>query len=72
MSSREFVRKLKRHARKCNLDFEIKKHESKGSHRRIYVGGRKTTIPWRNELRTGLVRAVLKQLNMNPREISDR
>lgn len=72
MSSREFVRKLKRHAKRCNLKFEIKKHESKGSHRRIYVGERNTTIPWRGELKTGLIRAVLEQLNMDSLDISDR
>lgn len=41
MSTSEFIRKLKRWARKHDVSVEVKKHESKGSHRRVYLGDRK-------------------------------
>lgn len=38
MSTREFIRKIKRWTHKRDIVFEVKKHESKGSHRTIYLG----------------------------------
>lgn len=65
MSTREFIRRLKRWARKRDIAFEEKKRESKGSHRRIYVGNRNTTVPWTDDLTTGVVRNILKQLEID-------
>lgn len=65
MSTPEFVRKLKRWARKRGVPCEVKRHESKGSHRRIYLGDRNTTIPWTRSLTTGAVRGILKQLGVD-------
>ncbi len=66
MNTREFIRKLRRKARKRGIEFDIKNHESKGSHRTIYLGDRKTRIPWTtNDLTTGTVSGVLKQLGVD-------
>lgn len=64
MNTRTFIQKLKRYAREHDIAFSVKKHESKGSHRRIYLGARKTTVPWTGNLKRGLVHAVLKQLGI--------
>ena len=65
MKTPELIRKLKKYARKRNLELTVRKHESKGSHRRIYLGDRSTTIPWATNLKTGTIHAVLKQLNVD-------
>ena len=62
MSTREFIRKIKRWARQRDIVFIVKKHESKRSHRRIYLGDRSTTVPWTNDLTTGAVHELIKQL----------
>ena len=65
MSTREFLRKLRNWARKRNIEFRENRRESKGSHRRIYVGKRNTTVPWTDNLTTGVVRNILKQLEID-------
>jgi mRNA interferase HicA len=66
MNTPEFVRKLRRWARKRGIYFDVKTHESKGSHRTLHLGTRKTTVPWTTkDLTTGTVRAVLKQLGVD-------
>ena len=64
MNTRTFIQKLRRYAREQDIDFSVKRHESKGSHRRVYLGVRKTTVPWTSNLKPGLVNAVLKQLGI--------
>ena len=65
LSTAEFFRKLKRWAREHDVSWEVKKHESKGSHRRVYLGDRNTTVPWTKSLTTGVVHGVLKQLGID-------
>ena len=66
MNTPEFVRKLRRWARKRSIYFDVKNHESKGSHRTIYLGAQRTTVPWTTkDLTTGTVRGVLKQLDVD-------
>lgn len=64
MNTRTFIQRLRRYARERDIDFSVKKHESKGSHRRVYLGNRCTTVPWTSNLKPGLVHAVLKQLDI--------
>ena len=64
MNTRAFIRKLRRYARRHDKNFDIKNYESKGSHRRVCVGDRNTSIPWNRNLKIGLIRAVLKQLHI--------
>ncbi len=65
MSTSELIRKLKRWARKHDVSVRVKKHESRGSHRRVYVGDRNTTVPWKDDLTVGVVHAILKQLGID-------
>jgi len=65
LSTAEFLRRLKRWAREHDVRWEVKRHESKGSHRRVYLGDRNTTVPWARNLTTAVVRAVLKQLGVD-------
>ena len=65
MSTREFIRHIRRWARKRGIVFEVKKHESKGSHRTIYLGDRRTIIPWTHDLTPGAIHGLLKQLGVD-------
>ena len=65
MSTRELITKLRRWARRRNVAFDVKVNESKGSHRRLYLGDRNTTVPWKTDLTTGVVRGILKQLDVD-------
>ena len=48
MNTKECIRKLRRSARKRSIYFDVKRY-GKGSHRTIYLGDRKTRIPWTTE-----------------------
>lgn len=66
MNTRQFIQKLRRWAHQHRVTFKVNKHEGKGAHRTIYLGSRKTTVPWTtNDLTTGVVRGVLKQLEVD-------
>ena len=60
MSGAEFVRRAKRYARKFGLSFRFDPSVGKGSHGRLHIGGRFTTVP-----RKGLLAAMLKDLGMD-------
>ena len=64
MSGTEFVRRAKRYARKFDLPFRFDPSVGKGSHGRLHIGGRFTTVP-RKELGKGLLAAMLKDLGMD-------
>ena len=64
MSGTEFVRRAKRYARKFGLSFRFDPSVGKGSHGRLHVGGRFTTVP-RKELGKGLLAAMLKDLGID-------
>ena len=65
-STRQLVKALRIYAKSKNKNFREKKHESKGSHRRIYLGDRRTTIPWSKDLKKGVVKAILERLQVDP------
>ena len=66
MNTRELIRKLRHSARKRSIYFTVKDHESKGSHRTIYLGDRKQTVPWTtNDLTVGTIRGILKRLGVD-------
>lgn len=64
MSGTEFVRRAKRYARRLGLSFRFDPGVGKGSHGRLHVGGRFTTVP-RKELGKGLLAAMLKDLGID-------
>ena len=63
MNGREFTRRAKRYARKAGLDFRFVAREGKGSHGRLYLGGRSTMVK-RAELSKALLHAMLKELGI--------
>ena len=67
MDGREFVRRARRYARKNKVDFSFDPIKGKGSHSEVRIGGRRTIVK-RGELRRGLLSAMLKQLEIDPRE----
>ena len=60
----EFVRRAKRYARKSGLSCHFDPSLGKGSHGRLHLGGRITTVP-RKELGKGLLAAMLKDLEID-------
>ena len=67
MDGREFVRRARRYARKNELDFSFDPIKGKGSHSEVRIGGQRTIVK-KGELSRGLLSAMLKQLEINPRE----
>ena len=61
MNGAEFIRRTKRYARKQGLTVPIDARYGKGSHSRIYLGGRHTLVQ-RGELKPAVFHAMLKQL----------
>lgn len=70
MRGNEFIKRLKRLAREQGIDVRIDKKRGKGSHVTLYYGDRLTIV--RNpsdELKTGTLKAMLKQLGLNSSDI---
>lgn len=58
MNGTEFARRAKRYAKNAGLEFRFNRSEGKGSHGRLYLGG-KTTFVKRSEIGKGLLAAML-------------
>ena len=67
MTSREFIRRARNYARSTGQEFRFDPAHGKGSHGRVYVGMWFTTVQ-RGELKTGVLAAMLRQLNIDRRE----
>ena len=67
MTSREFIGRARAYARRTGQAFRFDPTHGKGSHGRVYVGSRFTTVQ-RGELRKGMLAAMLRQLNIDGRE----
>ena len=63
MKREQFLRLLRREARKLELEFRVEKAEGKGSHYRVYLGNRVSTIK-SGELRPGYVKLIRRQLGL--------
>ena len=64
MTSREFIRRVRRYARETDQEFYFDPAHGKGSHGRLHVGSRFTTVK-QGELSRGLLAAMLRQLNID-------
>ena len=64
MTGAEFVRRARRYARRSGLSCRFDPSAGKGSHGRLHLGGRLTTVP-RKELGKGLLSAMLKDLEID-------
>ena len=69
MTSAEFLFRLKRYARRQGLEFSYDPRHGKGSHGRVLLGDRITTVKSGNKaLGTGLLHKMPKDLGIDPRE----
>jgi mRNA interferase HicA len=70
MRGNEFIKRLKRLGRERGIDVRIDKKRGKGSHVTLYYGDRLTIVcnP-SDELKTGTLNAMLKQLGLNSSDI---
>ena len=67
MDGREFARRARNYARKAGLEFRFDPAHGKGSHGRLYIGSRFTTVQ-RGELSRGMLAAMLRQLDIDRKE----
>ncbi len=67
INGREFTRRAKRYAKKAGLEFRFDRSEGNGSHGRLYLGGRCTTVK-RAEINRSLMHAMLKELRIEKGE----
>ena len=68
MKAPEFLRKLKKLARKRGIELTVT--AAKGSHHKVYFGGVQTIVPMHNsELKTGTLNAILKDLGLRERDL---
>ena len=67
MTSREFISRAREYARRTGQSFRFDPALGKGSHGRVYVGSRFTSVQ-RGELKKGMLAAMLRQLNIDRRE----
>ena len=59
LDGREFTRRAKRYAKRAGLDFRFVARKGKGSHGKVFVGGRDTIVK-RTEIGKGLLDSMLK------------
>jgi mRNA interferase HicA len=70
MNGGEFLRRLRRLGRKRGIAVELVEFRGKGSHARVYFGGRFAAIKDRKkELPKGLLRAMCRQLGIDPSDL---
>lgn len=68
MNGAEFVRRVRRHARRTRLPFRFEKSRGKGSHGMLYLGERRTIVK-HGPIRKGLLKSMLKQLGIQEEDI---
>ena len=64
MTDREFLSRLRRYARKRGVPVVVQPDRGKGSHARVWLGDRATTLS-KGELQPGKLRAMLRQLGID-------
>jgi len=72
MKGSEFIRKLKKLGKKRNVKVNFTKRRGKGSHGTLYYGRCFTIVRnEKDELKTGTLSAMLKQLNITEDELNN-
>ena len=70
MKGSEFLKKIKKLAKKKNVKIELIQRRGKGSHSTLIYGTRFTIIRnLKDELKTGTYNAMLKQLGIDEEEL---
>ena len=71
MKGNEFVRRVQRLGNKRNVAVRFEARPGKGSHGRLYYGTQFTTVKdRRREIGSGLLAAMLRQLNLNREDLN--
>ncbi len=72
MNGNEFEKRIRKFARKSGVPVHFEGAHGKGSHGRLYYGGRFTTLKdRRKEIGSGLLKAMLDQLGLTRDELED-
>lgn len=72
MKGSELIRRIRRLGRRRGITVEIVAERGKGSHRLLYYGRRCTVIrDPKDEVKTGTLHAVLRQLGLTLRDLND-
>jgi mRNA interferase HicA len=69
VTGKEFIRRVRKLARKRGVLFEVNESAGKGAHRKLYFGSCGTTLPGLGELKTGTFQGLCKQLGIDPKEL---
>jgi hypothetical protein len=70
MTGREFVRRVRRYARKRRVAFRLDPSQGKGDHAAVYLSDRKTIVPdMRKDIRVGTFRKMCRDLGIDPRDL---
>jgi mRNA interferase HicA len=70
VTGREFIRRVRRLARKRGLRVVLDVSAGKGDHATLYLDGRKTLIPgMTGDLRPGTFRTMCRNLGIFPRDL---
>jgi hypothetical protein len=67
MNGKQFIKRAREWARANNLEFRFRSDLGKGGHQIVYVGDRLTTVK-SGEIGPGLLRAMLRQLDIPTKE----
>ena len=71
MNGNEFLRLLRRLGRRCGIAVRVDGKPGKGSHGRVWYGGRFTTIKdRRKEIGRGLLRDMLRDLGIDKDDLT--
>lgn len=71
MDRDEFLKRLKRFAKKHRIDCDFDPKRGVGSHGTVFLGDRKTIVP-HGELAPGTLAAILRQLGITKNDLLDR
>ena len=70
MTGNEFLRRLRRLGNERGVAVRLDELMGKGSHAALYYGSRRTTLKdRRKEIGRGLLREMLRQLGLSPRDL---
>lgn len=72
MNGNELLRRLRRLAQTRDVELTVDRRHGKGSHTTLRFGSRKTTAKdLRKEIGKGLLRAMLHDLGLTPRDLEE-
>jgi mRNA interferase HicA len=70
MTGSEFIRRLRRLARKRGLRVVLDEAAGKGDHATLYLDGRRTIVPdMRSDIPRGTFHNMCRKLGINPRDL---